>query len=104
MTNDQFFEIYKSYNSNGFSRKTCITKISLLKNHFLPLYGDIELNSITPGDINKVYEELTDANYSPCTVFGTYAALSVYFKLAIDTGNYNNVNPVSYSNYPRYGR
>ena len=97
MTNTEFFDsIYKPYQKEHYSSGTYFSRTSLLKNHFLPTYGGLTPADISYLDINHVYDDLEDLGFAENTIFGLYASLLSYFKLAISVGEAGD-NPTNYS-------
>ena len=96
MTNNAFYENFREHNIRHYCFSTHNSKNRFVKNHFLPLYGDKEVGAISYQDINRVYDTMEADGLTQNTIFGGYAALLSYFKLAIGQGEIEE-NPVKYA-------
>ena len=95
MTNNEFFEtIYKPYQERHMTAGTCYSRCSIIKNRLLESRGHEKLSDISNMDINSIYEEMELQKYAQNTLFGTYAALLSFFKMAVELGEIDD-NPVS---------
>lgn len=94
MTNNELFEIFSDYNNRNFCKGTSLPRNSLIKCHFLPLFGNDEVGNATPSTINSVYDEMEAEGLRANTIFGEQSALYSYFRFAIEQGEMNE-NPVS---------
>ena len=83
MTNNEFYEIFRDYNTRNYCYGTHSPRIALIKKHFLSLFGDVAVQAITGSDIDSVYFRMEENNLAHNTIFGAYAAMSSYFNLAI---------------------
>lgn len=92
MTNNEFFEIYKHHVLRHPVPGTTIPRLSLIRCHFLPDFGNNDIESTSPSAINQMYESMEKAGYAQNTIFGAYAAVHIYFKLAHELG-YISTNP-----------
>ena len=86
MTNNEFFEIFSSYQQEHLSYRTYYGRAYYLKNHFLPDYGAAAPADITSADLNRIYDNMASQGLAANTIFGAYAAFLSYFKLAMDYG------------------
>lgn len=96
MTNNEFFEIYSAYQHRHMAYGTYYGRTSLLKNNFLPAYGELTPSDVTYLDINRIYDDMENRGLSVNTIFGVYAALLSYFKMAVEYSEVDN-NPVSFA-------
>lgn len=96
MTNGAFFEIYRKYQEENMAFGTSYSRTNLIKNHFLEEYGEKELSDITYITINCVYDSMADSGFSDNTIFGIYAALMSFFKMAAEYGEVES-NPVCFA-------
>lgn len=94
MTNNKFFDMYCTFQKDHYSFKTAYARTNMLKNHFLPFYGDVPLERVTRADIHHIYDDMERRGLADNTIFGAYAALLSYFKLAITMGLLEN-NPAA---------
>jgi integrase len=62
--------------------------------HFLPALGDLPLNKITPGHIQKLYNKLLDAGIAPSTLKVYHSGLKGCFESAVKQGKID-ANPCS---------
>lgn len=92
MTNNEFFEIYKQHILRHPVPGTTLPRLSLIRCHLLPLLGDEDIGSTSPADINQLYDNMQQSGYAHNTIFGAYAAVHIYFKLAYELG-YIATNP-----------
>ena len=86
MTCKELFEDYSKDQKQRYPFHTYHPRINLLKNHFIPTYGEVDVGDITALEINKSYDSLRRKGYSPCTVFGLYATFNKFFKFAAKKG------------------
>lgn len=92
----EFYNVYEVEQREGYAVGTWKSRLSLLKNHFLPDYGKEDLRSITSADINRICDDMRYMGLANNTVFGMRCALSSYFALATN-GGYTDSNPVDNS-------
>lgn len=93
MTSNEFFVIFNSYQRTNMSHSTWTSRTSLIRCHFLPEYGNRDLDSITFLDIDHIYDSMKEEHLANNTIFGCYAALNAFFKMAVNRGYIEN-NPV----------
>ena len=86
MTNNEFFEIYKHHVLRHPVPGTTNPRLSLIRRHLLPLFGDEDISATSPTSINQMYDSMETAGYARNTIFGAYAAVHIYFKLAYELG------------------
>ncbi|MBO5569716.1 MAG: phage integrase SAM-like domain-containing protein [Clostridia bacterium] len=86
MTNNEFFEIFSSYQQEYLSIRTYYARTHYLKNHFLPDFGEVTPSDITNADLQRTYDSMASQGLAANTIFGAYAAFLSYFKLAMEHG------------------
>ena len=94
MTNNEFFKIYRSYQEAHMTRRTCQTRCYIIERYLLEEHGEEKPSDITNMDIDSIYHEMEIRNLAQNTVFGTYAALLSFFKMAVELREAEH-NPVS---------
>ena len=94
MTNNEFFErIYKPYQEQHMSKSTCYTRCNIIGNRLLDEHGEEEPGDISYLVIEGIYDDMETAGLMQNTIFGTYAALLSFFKMAVEYGEVED-NPV----------
>ena len=97
MTNNEFYKrIYKPYQEAHMSKNTCIARCGIIEKRLLELHGEETLNSVSFRVIEGIYDEMEAESLKQNTIFGTYAALSSYFRMAVDHNEIVN-NPVKFA-------
>ena len=97
MTNNEFYEaIYKPYQENNMATSTCYTRFGIIKKRLLEEYGEDNICDISSHTIEAIYDDMENQQYAQNTIFGTYAALYSYFRLAADSGKILS-NPVEFA-------
>ena len=94
MTNNELFRTYSAYQYEHMSYKTYYARTNLLKNHFLPRFGALDVTAVSRQDISNVYDALKAWGLADNTVFGVYAALFSFFSMAVEM-NLIEENPAS---------
>lgn len=86
MNANQFFNnIYTPDQQARMKPGTYFVRLSQIRCHFLPEFGEYELEDIQPVDIDGIYADM-EPSFAQNTIFGTYAALRSFFTLAHDLG------------------
>ena len=93
MTCKDLFNDYIKEQKEKYCSGTYYPRISILKNHFILRYGDEDVDKISFEDINNIYDSMEKEGYR---LFGVYAALSKFFKYALDRG-YISQTPLALS-------
>ena len=97
MTNSKFFEtIYKPYQNQHMTASTSYTRCNIIKNRLLGHYGEASIDDISYLIIDRIYDGMENRGLKQNTVFGTYAALLSFFKMAVERGESED-NPVKYA-------
>ena len=97
MTNNEFFErIYKPYQEQHVSKSTCYTRCNIIGNRLLDEHGEEEPGDISYLVIEGIYDDMETAGLMQNTIFGTYAALLSFFKMATEYGE-TDENPVRFA-------
>ena len=86
MTNNELFKIYMNYQFEHAAPNTYYGRVNILKNHFMIDYGEFSPPDITASDINQIYDEMEENGYANNTIYGLYAALQSFFKMAAEYG------------------
>lgn len=86
-------EHYLADCQNRLKATTLMTKITTVKKHFLPVFGDMPLNEITPVIIRKWQNEKIASGFKPTTLRMMNTALSSVFNFAVKYYNLSS-NPV----------
>ena len=86
MNANQFFNnIYTPDQQARMKPGTYFVRLSQIRCHFLPEFGEYELEDIQPVDIDGIYADM-EPSFAQNTIFGTYAALRSFFALAFQLG------------------
>ena len=92
--NEFYTTIYQPHLDNNISHKTVRTRTNILNRYLIESYGSSEINDITKSDINNIYDQAEQNGLKRNTIFGIYAALSSFFRLAMKR-NLTTSNPVA---------
>jgi len=81
MTFSALAELYLADCRARLKRSTCETKETLFRTHLLPVFGQMQLKSITPGTVRQWQNSLLDgkADYAPTYLKGIHTQLSAAF-------------------------
>ena len=94
MTNNEFFiSTYKPYQKQHMTESTCYTRCNILKKRLLAQHGNKTPNDISCLDIEHIYADMEHKGLKQNTIFGTYAALYSFFRMAVTYGEAEE-NPV----------
>ncbi len=96
MTNNEFFESFNAYQHEHLAFRTYYARTSYLKNHFLPDYGEVTPADVTSTDLDRIYDNMSSRRLASNAIFGMYAVLLSYFKLATKM-DLTHQNPTSRS-------
>ena len=97
MTNNEFFEtIYKPYQEQHMTAGTSYIRCNIIKNRLLEQFGGESPNDISYLMIESIYDNMENQHLKQNTVFGTYAALYSFFRMAVEHDECAE-NPVKYA-------
>ena len=83
----EFYEGYfENYQEENMAENTWRTRISMMRVHVLPLWGDKELDEIKAHNIDELYDLMRAKGLKRNTLFGMQSALGSFFNLAVDNG------------------
>lgn len=86
MTVKEYFAIYSEDQMARMAYGTWYPRLNLIQNHFLPKFGEKELNEVLPSDINCTYDAMESSGLKQNTLFGMYAAFRSFFGAACHDG------------------
>lgn len=94
MTSNEFFgRIYKPYQEQHMTKSTCYTRCNIIGNRLLDEHGEETPNDISYLVIEGIYDGMEAEGLKQNTVFGAYAALYSFFRMAAEYGEAED-NPV----------
>lgn len=97
MTNNEFFEtIYKPYQELHMAFSTSYTRCNIIQNRLLEEYGNDTPQSISYLIVEGIYDDMENQGLKQNTLFGTYAALYSFFRMAVEQGE-SEENPLKYA-------
>lgn len=79
-------EAYTRFQHTHMARSTALSRNSLVTRWLLPALGEREITSVTPADIDAIYDTMEREGLAKNTLFGAYAAFLSFFKYAQDHG------------------
>ena len=87
MTNNEFYtNHYKPYQENNMTKGTCSTRCNIIENRLLSTHGTETPDNISNSDIERIYATMESEGLRPNTIFGVYAALYSFFRMAVELG------------------
>lgn len=94
MTNREFYsKYYKPYQKTHMTEKTCYTRCNIIENRLLAAHGEETPKEISYLIIEGIYDQMKSEGLKQNTIFGAYAALYSFFKMAVEHGE-SEENPV----------
>ena len=94
MTNREFYsKHYKPYQETHMTEKTCYTRCNIIENRLLAAHGDDTPSEIPCHIIEGIYDSMEAEGLKQNTIFGAYAALYSFFRMAVEHGEAEE-NPV----------
>ena len=87
MTNNEFYaNHYKPYQENNMTKGTSYIRCNIIEKRLLSSHGTETPESISNSVINGIYDSMESEGLRQNTVFGTYAALYSFFRMAVELG------------------
>ena len=86
MTVKDFYEVFTTVQFQRMTPGTYATRKSMLRCHFLPVCGALQISAVTPCTINSIFEGMEHEGLAQNTVFGAYVAINAFFRLAMEFG------------------
>lgn len=78
------FNSYSADQREKMAYRTWYPRTNLIKNHALPVIGDMELGNVSGSDIEEIYNAMREKGRKQNTIYGMYAALRSFFTYAVE--------------------
>lgn len=97
MTNNEFYKtVYKPYQEQHMTKGTRRTRCQIIENRLLSKHGNKTPDDVSYLDIERIYDAMEREGLKQNTLFGTYAALYSFFRMAVNHGEAEG-NSVKYA-------